>query len=56
MKGQMRESKLGDLIMRFDYPMSSVQTPKALLQNTLLLYQAYSSEGTRSWYFSSYYS
>jgi hypothetical protein len=30
MKGQIRESKLGDLIMRFDYPMSSVQTPKGI--------------------------
>jgi len=29
-KGQMRESKLGDLIMRFDYPMSNVQTPKGI--------------------------
>ncbi len=30
MKGQMRESKLGDLIVRFDCPMSCVQTPKGI--------------------------
>jgi len=30
MKGQIRESKLGGFIMRFGYPMSSVQTPKGI--------------------------
>jgi hypothetical protein len=30
MKGQMREAKLGDWIMRFDYPMSTFQTPKGI--------------------------